>query len=56
MRNAGKTAAFVLLTILATDVALAEEKCEGTLGVSRTIEVDATGGPCLARPKAIPNF
>ena len=56
MRNAGKTAALVLLTILATDMALAQEKCEGTLGVSRTIEVDATGGPWFGAPQGNPEF
>lgn len=52
-------AAVAMATVaLATDIAEAgEQACAaGTLGISRTIEVDTTGGPWFGTPKGDPKF
>ena len=56
MRNVGTAAALVLLAALAADPAWAQEKCANTLGVSRTIEIDATDGPWFGAPQGNPDF
>jgi len=56
MRNAGKAAALGFLAALAADPALAQEKCANTLGVSRSIEIDAAGGPWFGAPQGDPDF
>jgi peptidoglycan-N-acetylglucosamine deacetylase len=56
MRNAGKAASLLLFAVLAADPALAQETCANTLGVSRTIEIDAAGGPWFGAPQGDPNF
>src|SRR5262245_58987204 len=56
MRNVGTAAALVLLAALAADPARAQEKCANTLGVSRTIEIDATDGPWFGAPQGNPDF
>jgi len=56
MRNAGRVAALGFLAALAADPALAQEKCANTLGVSRTIEIDAAGGPWFGAPEGDPDF
>jgi peptidoglycan-N-acetylglucosamine deacetylase len=56
MRKARKAVWFVSLTVLAACPALAQETCVNTLGVSRTVEVDATGGPWFGAPHGDPNF
>jgi peptidoglycan/xylan/chitin deacetylase (PgdA/CDA1 family) len=45
------------LAIVASSTVMAEEACPaGTLGVSRTLEVDTTGGPWFGEPHGDPNF
>jgi peptidoglycan/xylan/chitin deacetylase (PgdA/CDA1 family) len=56
MRKARKAAWFVSLSVLAAYPALAQETCVNKLGVSRIIEVDATGGPWFGAPHGDPNF
>jgi len=56
MRKARKAAWLLSLSVLAADPALAQETCVNTLGVSRTIEVDATGGPWFGAPYGDRNF
>src|SRR5262245_64640927 len=56
MRKARKAAWLLSLSVLAASPALAQETCVNTLGVSRTIEVDATGGPWFGTPQGDPNF
>jgi peptidoglycan/xylan/chitin deacetylase (PgdA/CDA1 family) len=56
MHNSRKAAFLVLFAVLAADPALAQETCANTLGVSRTIEIDAAGGPWFGAPQGDPNF
>jgi peptidoglycan-N-acetylglucosamine deacetylase len=56
MRKARIAAWLVSLTVLAAHSALAQETCVHTLGVARTVEVDATGGPWFGAPHGDPNF
>ncbi len=45
------------IAIAASSTAMADEACPaGTLGVSRTLEVDTTGGPWFGEPHGDPNF
>lgn len=56
MRKARIAAWLVSLTVLAAHSALAQETCVDALGVARTVEVDATGGPWFGAPHGDPNF
>jgi peptidoglycan/xylan/chitin deacetylase (PgdA/CDA1 family) len=56
MRNAGMATFLVLFTVLAARPGQAEEACANTLGVSRTIEIDAKGGPWFGTPQGDRNF
>ncbi|WP_045835462.1 polysaccharide deacetylase family protein [Hyphomicrobium sp. 99] len=57
-RNLSLAASAVIAAAIGTLApALADDACPaGTLGVSRTIEVDATGGPWIGAPLGDPNF
>ncbi len=45
------------MAIVASSTVMAENACPaGTLGVSRTLEVDTTGGPWFGEPHGDPNF
>jgi peptidoglycan/xylan/chitin deacetylase (PgdA/CDA1 family) len=56
MRNAGTATFLALLTVLMAQPGRAEESCTNTLGVSRTIEIDAKGGPWFGAPQGDPDF
>jgi peptidoglycan/xylan/chitin deacetylase (PgdA/CDA1 family) len=56
MRNAWGGLLFVLCGVLFAQPARAQSDCSNTLGVSRTIEVDTTGGPWFGSPEGDPNF
>jgi peptidoglycan/xylan/chitin deacetylase (PgdA/CDA1 family) len=56
MRNAGTATFLALLTVLMAQPGRAEESCTNTLGVSRTIEIDARGGPWFGAPQGDPDF
>jgi peptidoglycan/xylan/chitin deacetylase (PgdA/CDA1 family) len=56
MRNAGTATFLVLFTVLTAHPGQAAEGCANTLGVSRTIEIDAKGGPWFGAPQGDPNF
>ncbi len=56
MRRVGRIAVFALFGVLALYPGRAAQGCENTLGVSRTIEVDTTGGPWFGTPQGDPNF
>jgi peptidoglycan/xylan/chitin deacetylase (PgdA/CDA1 family) len=59
---AARTLSFVALAsaamaIVASSAVMADEACPaGTLGVSRTLEVDTTGGPWFGEPHGDPNL
>src|SRR5262245_35106441 len=55
MRHAGGTFLFVLCMLLAA-APVAAQDCANALGVSRTIEIDTTGGPWFGAPQGDPNF
>ena len=56
MRYAGMATLLVLFTVLAAQPGRADEACANTLGVSRTIEIDAKGGPWFGAPQGDPDF
>jgi peptidoglycan-N-acetylglucosamine deacetylase len=56
MRNAGGAFLFVLCSVLAAQPGQAQQDCSTALGVSRTIEVDTTGGPWFGTPEGDPSF
>jgi len=56
MRNAGMATFLVLFTVLTAHPVQAEESCANTLGVSRSIEIDARGGPWFGAPQGDPDF
>ena len=56
MRNAWGGFLFLLCGVLFTHPAQAQSDCTNTLGVSRTIDVDTTGGPWFGTPEGDPNF
>ena len=56
MRNAATATFLMLFTVLMAHPAQAGEGCADTLGVSRTIEIDAKGGPWFGAPQGDPDF
>lgn len=57
LRNLSLAVSIVLVAGLCVFPAYAEDACpEGALGVSRTIEVDTTGGPWIGSPHGDPNL
>jgi peptidoglycan-N-acetylglucosamine deacetylase len=56
MHRVRGVAALALSCLLLVYPGRAAQGCEHTLGVSRTIEVDTTGGPWFGAPQGDPNF
>ena len=56
MRRVRRIGVLALFGVLAVYPGRAAQACENTLGVSRTIEVDTTGGPWFGTPQGDPNF
>jgi peptidoglycan-N-acetylglucosamine deacetylase len=56
MRYAGTATFLAFFTVLMAQPGRAEEACANALGVSRTIEIDAKGGPWFGAPQGDPDF